>query len=262
MHFRYFGSTMGRFCKPDNVNGKLANPQSWNRYSYVVGNPVNLNDPTGHKTKQPGKPTPTAGGNNPGGPAPGDPIGPPLLETLPEKVDDNYFRLRRLTQPLTITFHPKQKGSKQLARRIVMGGEGLLNLYMAKIKLTGVSLLVLTEPEDGGASTPAIIILGLSAAGNLTSGGTQIVGALTGKTYLAEKGVKFISSVTSPTGLTTLIVTKGDVNKASVMVAFEGILTSDPSDIANGSLVDSVAKGINYVKNLWDVFTGSKDDEK
>jgi len=48
MHFRYFGSTMGRFCKPDNISGKLANPQSWNRYSYVVGNPVNFNDPTGH----------------------------------------------------------------------------------------------------------------------------------------------------------------------------------------------------------------------
>jgi len=48
MHFRYFGSTMGRFCKPDNIAGNLANPQSWNRYSYVVGNPVNFNDPTGH----------------------------------------------------------------------------------------------------------------------------------------------------------------------------------------------------------------------
>jgi hypothetical protein len=48
MHFRFYGSTMGRFMKPDNIMGNLANPQSWNLYSYVHGNPVNYSDPTGH----------------------------------------------------------------------------------------------------------------------------------------------------------------------------------------------------------------------
>jgi RHS repeat-associated protein len=48
MHFRYYSPTAGRFMKPDNIPGNLANPQSWNKYSYVTGNPVNLNDPTGH----------------------------------------------------------------------------------------------------------------------------------------------------------------------------------------------------------------------
>ena len=48
MHFRYYASTMGRFMKPDNMIPNAANPQSWNLYSYVNGNPVNFNDPTGH----------------------------------------------------------------------------------------------------------------------------------------------------------------------------------------------------------------------
>jgi len=48
MHFRFYASSMGRFLKPDNIIGNMANPQSWNLYSYVNGNPVNLNDPTGH----------------------------------------------------------------------------------------------------------------------------------------------------------------------------------------------------------------------
>ncbi len=48
MHYRFYGSNTGRFMKPDNIGGNMANPQSWNLYAYVHGNPVNFNDPTGH----------------------------------------------------------------------------------------------------------------------------------------------------------------------------------------------------------------------
>jgi len=54
MHFRYYASTMGRFMKPDNMITNAANPQSWNLYSYVNGNPVNFNDPSGHYADVPG----------------------------------------------------------------------------------------------------------------------------------------------------------------------------------------------------------------
>ena len=55
MHYRYYGSSMGRFLKPDNVVGNAADPQSWNMYAYVRGNPISFNDPTGHWG---GRPTP------------------------------------------------------------------------------------------------------------------------------------------------------------------------------------------------------------
>jgi len=48
MHARFYGSLIGRFLSPDPVNGNPTNPQSWNLYSYVNGNPVNFNDPSGH----------------------------------------------------------------------------------------------------------------------------------------------------------------------------------------------------------------------
>jgi RHS repeat-associated protein len=51
MHFRFYGSNLGRFMRPDNVMGTAMNPQDWNRYSYVHGNPVNFNDPTGHQAQ-------------------------------------------------------------------------------------------------------------------------------------------------------------------------------------------------------------------
>jgi RHS repeat-associated protein len=50
MHFRFYGSNLGRFMKPDDGSDQHPdNPLSWNLYTYVRGNPVNANDPTGHE---------------------------------------------------------------------------------------------------------------------------------------------------------------------------------------------------------------------
>ncbi len=53
MHYRSYGSNLGRFMKPDDNSAQTAyDPQSWNLYSYVRGNPVNRNDPSGHTDDQ------------------------------------------------------------------------------------------------------------------------------------------------------------------------------------------------------------------
>jgi RHS repeat-associated protein len=44
---RYYASSMGRFMSPDPTGGRLANPQTLNRYAYVVNNPLSFVDPTG-----------------------------------------------------------------------------------------------------------------------------------------------------------------------------------------------------------------------
>ena len=44
---RYYGSMMGRMMSPDPVGGDMTNPQSLNRYSYVLNNPLRFTDPTG-----------------------------------------------------------------------------------------------------------------------------------------------------------------------------------------------------------------------
>jgi RHS repeat-associated protein len=50
---RYYNATWGRFLNPDPYQannggpGDPKDPQSWNRYAYVKGDPVNFNDPTG-----------------------------------------------------------------------------------------------------------------------------------------------------------------------------------------------------------------------
>jgi RHS repeat-associated protein len=46
---RFCSPMLGRFLQPDILIPDQANPQAWNRFSYVINNPVNFNDPTGHR---------------------------------------------------------------------------------------------------------------------------------------------------------------------------------------------------------------------
>ena len=47
MHARYYTFNLGRFMSVDPVGGTVGLSQSWNRYAYVRGNPVNATDPDG-----------------------------------------------------------------------------------------------------------------------------------------------------------------------------------------------------------------------
>jgi RHS repeat-associated protein len=45
---RYYDSALGRFLSADTIVPSPGNPQTLNRYSYVLGNPLKYVDPTGH----------------------------------------------------------------------------------------------------------------------------------------------------------------------------------------------------------------------
>ena len=44
---RFYKAGMGRFYSPDPLGGSLADPQTLNKYSYVINNPLRYTDPTG-----------------------------------------------------------------------------------------------------------------------------------------------------------------------------------------------------------------------
>lgn len=46
-HARSHAANLGRFLSPDKLEGKIFDPQSWNRYAYARNNPVRLLDPNG-----------------------------------------------------------------------------------------------------------------------------------------------------------------------------------------------------------------------
>jgi RHS repeat-associated protein len=47
-NFRYYIPELARFAEGDDIIPDLANPQSYNRYSYVMNNPLRYTDPSGH----------------------------------------------------------------------------------------------------------------------------------------------------------------------------------------------------------------------
>jgi RHS repeat-associated protein len=49
---RYYDPSIGRFISPDTIVPNPANPQSLNRYSYCLNNPLKYVDPTGHADQQ------------------------------------------------------------------------------------------------------------------------------------------------------------------------------------------------------------------
>ncbi len=51
-----YSSTEGRWLSPDPKAGNITNPQSLDRYAYVLGNPTNLVDPLGLDDFNPGDP--------------------------------------------------------------------------------------------------------------------------------------------------------------------------------------------------------------
>jgi RHS repeat-associated protein len=52
MMARYYARRIGRFLTTDPVAGTPGNPQSWNRYTYALNNPMRYTDPHGEAAKE------------------------------------------------------------------------------------------------------------------------------------------------------------------------------------------------------------------
>ncbi len=68
---RYYDATIGRFISPDTMIQDPSNPQTLNRYSYCLNNPLKYTDPSGHDSEYPvigadGQPIPGASQSGPG----------------------------------------------------------------------------------------------------------------------------------------------------------------------------------------------------
>jgi RHS repeat-associated protein len=216
-HFgaREYAKTQGRWIQPDPAGLAAvdpSNPQTWNRYAYVVNNPVSATDPSGlcflctggHSAYDGWDPfdilqlafTPTAiAVFNPDlGPLLGDPLGraAALESGQAILVYGNISLLSLLGGPpsLQTSVAPAaannwKKGCR--GARITKGIQGTANVGLGSLKFlgsAGLGLLgVAGAPETGGGS---LLLDGVAAYGMVSSGGQVVSG--TSQLYAAFTG--------------------------------------------------------------------------
>lgn len=143
--------------------------------------------------------------------------------------------------------------------RLKMAGAAALNIGVGIVKVGGALAAGAATPETGGVSAVGAAYLAISASGNFTAAGAQIVGAVTGKTEVAAQAADVATTVTSVSGAGTLVITGGDLKKASAAAAVEGLITTDPKDLTKGNDPAKLIKAADFAKTVTDV-TGAVAD--
>jgi hypothetical protein len=216
--------------------GILANPQSLNRYAYVMNNPMNATDSLGlfddditdndpfqlrpgcwpNCGKTPSGPLdprnpppapwpidPTGHSWGPGGHGPGggtDDPGPPRLRRRPDCRATNT------------------------ANRVIAGITGAGDLVFGGGKVLLAGGLGLAAPATFGLSGVAAVYLGLNGTGQTVSGTLSLGYAFTGDKGL-EEGAHAVTAITTVSGFVTFLAT-GSVDRAAHVGSWENATTA------------------------------------
>jgi RHS repeat-associated protein len=102
---RYYQGSQGRFTSADPLlaSGRPKNPQSWNRYSYVLNNPVRLIDPTGYDGKDVTNPDEAQGKVSPQKPTQPNTLDlrlDPQIVSAMQEIKENAAPLKRAERPI------------------------------------------------------------------------------------------------------------------------------------------------------------------
>jgi RHS repeat-associated protein len=142
---RFYASSQGRFASPDPLlsSGTVENPQSWNRYSYVLNHPLELTDPFGLYVFDSSV---------------GDPERQGFRAAL-SKARSNLWKI-------AATYGIKSKEYKDAARALnVYGAEGVKN---------GVTIRETKDPNAHPGGTQVAGVVGPKTADNPTGQSIQI----------------------------------------------------------------------------------------
>lgn len=165
---RYYNNAYGRFMTPDPYQGTSGgsgdanNPQSWNRYAYTVGDPVNWIDPSGQFYQPPQQP-------------PDQPL-PPIVNsnptTGPSPSQQKGQHAAPPATPAAITYFGSLQAQNQQAQNSITGQD--LSLAMNALKNPACASLFGTTATRAGAWNPQNVLTTLYSPNGGNIAGTNV----------------------------------------------------------------------------------------
>jgi RHS repeat-associated protein len=258
---RFYASTYGRFNTPDpyQPSGGPSDPGSWNRYSYVFGDPINLNDPDGlfatcpsgqHVSNNRCVPDDggDGGGDNPGGGVGRRPVQRPVKKPSPDKP----------TTGATLNGPACSAPKYAQASSFINANLASAQVIASQLNTTPGDILGLAGLESGWG-TGFLITAGTNNYFSLTAGpafggtiGTYQQGSYTYGVYTSflSSGESFANSyfgvrvegITNPLAFATALNTNGSFNSETTPTAYDQTVANTIS-LANTLLSCSQATG-------------------
>jgi len=260
---RYYSWRVGRWLSADwsavpapVPYANLTNPQTLNLYAMVSDDPESFSDLDGHETEV----TPEIGNadENAGELECGAQCTPEISARIKCVEDPTGCEVTKEEQQQAQTAQPSwyNKGmpfcvcgdSTNAKERATEAAEAAVNLALAKAKISAAAGISTTSESGVGALAAAYLVV--SASGNVVAGAAQGIGAATGYTKSTETAAEAAAVGTSLAGMVTLVATNGDLNKAGLAAAAEGIVTSSPKDLATGGTGARAAKALDFIQNV------------
>jgi RHS repeat-associated protein len=157
MHARYYNPTLGRFLSVDPVMADTSSSQSWNRYSYVINNPVKLVDPNGETWLE-------------------------AVEGFLQGVGGSLsFGLADITQPSPNDTADQRTG--QMAGALVVQAVAAYTIADGTAKMGAGGALIGASFTNGGTSAAPGAVLVTAGAGQVAVGTVMAAGATS---YLSQ----------------------------------------------------------------------------
>ena len=164
---RYYSNAYGRFMTPDPYQGNgggsgdADNPQTWNRYAYTVGDPVNWIDPSGQFYQPPQPP-------------PNQPL-PPFVNSNPTSGPSPQQQAKSKSAPTSsagMTYFSGIQAQNQQAQNSITGQD--LSLAMNALKNPACASLFGTAATRAGAWNPQNVLATLYSANGGNIAGTNV----------------------------------------------------------------------------------------
>ena len=239
---RDYHTTQGRWLIPDPAGLQavdLANPQTLNRYAYVMNDPLANVDPTGmdacftYYTV-----------NNGDGPT--FIASTTCYTTIPAGQDPRQLTYGNRGGTQTGGSGPGQppkSGAQQscAVQRLAAAAKGLASLGVAAAKIDLAAESALSIPVTGPLGAVGAAYGAIGASGNIAAGGLQLVGAATGNLRTFGEAANVATTLTTVGGFTVSLATRGNMEAASMAASFESLGTAGVNGGMTGHLIDQGA---------------------